>query len=344
VDITALPWDAKPRVIQAPTEPIYRIGYAPDRLNEQVTFGGRFDHPSYKLEAPEQKQVPVVYYSTQVESAFGEALAILQPSRDLLSQLKAIAVDEPLPSWMEDIQAGIIPVEWYRGRQVIATTLDPSLRFVDLEAPETIHFLRLVPTIGKAAASLGFHDLDHAILTSKNRKLTQKIALFVYAQRDPAGQPLFAGLRYSSRLHPSWECWALFQDRVVQLSSSIDKIDSANPYLQRAAEFLGLEVGSAQERVILTIGRSQGFDLRGRLEIPLFTKQARVGIATSEASAREEQRKANIADEDIFATLVDHDLTVKLSPKRESKTRLHFKGTERGLPRIVLTEGLEELE
>lgn len=46
-----------------------------------------------------------------------------------------------------------------------------------------------------------------------SRNLTQEIARHIYEQ-EIDGEPLYAGIRYISRLGQDWECWAVFADRI----------------------------------------------------------------------------------------------------------------------------------
>jgi hypothetical protein len=133
-----------------------------------------------------------------------------------------------------------VPADWRHRRRLGITQLDPALRFVDVSAAESLNHLR--QALAPLALSLGLRDIDLSTVTSSTRRLTQEMARYVYDQRDAAGTPLYAGLRYVSRLNATWECWAIFHDRLrhnQQPSQSILPNDSG---LIEAARVFGLAV------------------------------------------------------------------------------------------------------
>lgn len=68
------------------------------------------------------------------------------------------------------------------------------------------------------------------------------MALHLYSQHDARGQPIYAGIRYLSRLNRELECWALFVDRVRYRPLRVDLIAADGPHLYDAARILGLAV------------------------------------------------------------------------------------------------------
>jgi len=61
---------------------------------------------------------------------------------------------------------------------------------------------------------------------------------------DPlTGELRAAGLRFTSRLPPAWECWALWEPLPLQADSvTIDEVSIHTPALRRAAALLGVAV------------------------------------------------------------------------------------------------------
>jgi len=189
-----------------------------ERADVDGTFGNRFDDPSAEHGVPPGSRFRTIYCATQRAAAFGETMARFRPSVALLAQLNAIEDDEPLERALAgavdptDPHRGLVPADWRQRRRVGHTVLDPSLRFVDLAAGETMQYLRAA--LAPVAKQLGVADIDLSVVTGPQRRLTQEIARSIHDQRDRNGRPRFAGIRYLSRLNGEWECWAVFDDRM----------------------------------------------------------------------------------------------------------------------------------
>lgn len=61
-----------------------------------------------------------------------------------------------------------------------------------------------------------YEDLDVAIVRGADRRITRWIGKWAYDQRDDDGLPVFAGVRYLSRLNSDWECWAVFEHAQIE--------------------------------------------------------------------------------------------------------------------------------
>jgi ribosomal protein L30/L7E len=331
------------KIITPPEVPVYRIASALDAVDPISTPSalGRFDLGGNIIERPQERIFLLLACATHTEAAFGEAIAAFRPSIEAIARASAnnLALSSP--------KARIIPEQWLRQHRLVVTKLDASLSFVDLEDPQTIEVLRSSPDIAKVATSMGLHDIDHAVLISNNREFTQRIALFIHEQHDESGQPLFAGLRYSSRLNPSWECWALFNDRISPLSSSPVRINPSNKHLREAARLLNLRLAGAAdvsedaEEALILANTVTSVRSPSVIPIPIVRPEE---ASTAKPRERGSQEQPDISDEDIFAALVDYDPKLHLSPLRETKIRVRINGIEKGKPKIVLPEGLEDLE
>lgn len=204
------------------------MGYAkPDG-----TFGNRFDDPRGPCGVPTDGRFRVLYVASHAAGAYGETIAQFRPSLKLLAGLQVAPVGRR--------QASLIPRDWRAARRLGITVLAPSLRFVDVEDAETVQALR--PTLAPVAVALGLSDVDLSAITGPQRRLTQELALHVYNQVDPRGAPLFAGIRYVSRHHHGWECWAVFADRIAERVLRVEPIAADDPGLYDAARILGLAV------------------------------------------------------------------------------------------------------
>ncbi|MDI3340784.1 MAG: RES family NAD+ phosphorylase [Sphaerobacter sp.] len=240
--------------VPPPTTPVYRVARGADPFappgwayaNQDGTFGNRFDDPGARAGIPESERFRVIYCATQRAAAFGETIARMRPSLALIAQLNDIDDEEPLEQTLhgvvdpEDARRGLVTREWRLQRRLGATYLDPSLRFVDIAAPETMTHLR--SALATCAAALGIHDIDLSAITSGQRRFTQECARYIYEQADDAGRPCFAGIRYPSRLNPDWECWAIFDTRMVHQRCPTETIHPNDPGVWEAARLLGLSI------------------------------------------------------------------------------------------------------
>jgi hypothetical protein len=218
------------------------------------TFGSRFDDPSQAEGRVEADRFRVIYCATTTAAAFGETIAGFLPPLHLLAKAersddrdiaraRAAGLIDP-----ENPRYGIVPEWWQVQRQLGQTVLAPVLRFVDLAAGENIHHLRRV--LAAIAVDYSLHDFDFGTLIGPERRLSQAAARYIFDQVDDEGEPLFAGIRYVSRLNPAWECWAVFADRMLHQPGETKPIFPDDPGLREAAALLGLtiEVGAGRYR------------------------------------------------------------------------------------------------
>ncbi len=193
------------------------------------TFGGRFDDPSGRRGVPTNSRFRVLYFASEPAGAFAEVLAHFRPDLAVLAALGS----SPPP-------AAAVPAAWRTVRRVGATILNTQGAFVDIGDARTLKMFR--PILAPTALALNLSDLDLSAFNGPARLLTQEAARFVYEQRDRGGTPLFAGIRYTSRLHRTWECWAVFSDHLRLTAPRVDFITAHDPGLLQAASVLGLKV------------------------------------------------------------------------------------------------------
>lgn len=244
-----------------PSKSIYRVGYPPNpfepspwevaRKNPDGTFGGRFDDPSANWETPlpEEERFRMVYCSTRPVAAFGECCEQFCPKPDEIGGLRRIPDEEPFDTEMLE---GVIKADWRRRHIIGSVELDRSLHFVDLEGSKTLRTLRSSKYIARIAAEQNM-SLDIGALIGSNRRFTQEVARFVYEHVSRTGTPLFAGIRYVSRLHRRWECWAIYSDRIQfarDATVSVKRIAADNLDMHGAARHLRLEIEVDVGRVI----------------------------------------------------------------------------------------------
>lgn len=241
------------RVMPPPPIPVYRVArrgvdpfVPPDWAwagGPNGTFTGRFDDPGKRDGLPEDRCFHVIYCATGREGAFGETLANRRVPLDTLARVTAVRDSEPGD---DALQPGMIPVEWWQQRQVGSITLDPALRFVDIAAVETITHLRHV--LAPVAVAVGLMDIDLSAVTGPHRLLTQRAARYVYEQVDEHGRPRYAGIRYLSRLNAAWECWAVFNERLVGVQGLPEPVSPDDAGLQTVAVLFRLIVAASEEK------------------------------------------------------------------------------------------------
>jgi hypothetical protein len=226
----------KAKVIEAPSEGLWRIGRSPDPLRcsdppdpsllDSPTAGNRFDSPT--------QDYRVCYFASTLDGCFGETLARFRPNL----RLAAIAAEDGF------MAIGEVPADWRHRRLAVRVTTAtdeqyPAPRFLDVEAAATRAVLR--GEIGELLAYYGYSDLDVATIRGGDRRVTRWIGRWAHQQRDAYGRLMFAGIRYLSRLSSDWECWAVFEDvpLVEQERQPIPRHDQA---LSRIAELYGITV------------------------------------------------------------------------------------------------------
>jgi hypothetical protein len=94
-------------------------------------------------------------------------------------------------------------------RARVTATGREKARFLDVESAPTRTLLRR--ELGHLLAYYDYDDLDVATVRGGDRRITRWIGKWAFDQRDAAGQPVYAGVRYLSRLNSDWECWAVFK-------------------------------------------------------------------------------------------------------------------------------------
>lgn len=225
-----------PVSVSAPPEGFWRVARGPDPLSVRYPdpktllssrTGNRFDSagPDYG----------VLYFGTTLETCFGEVLARLRPSPHLI----AVVQDE----WheMNFMGLGSVPAEWRQLRTAARVVASPEARFLDVEALATHQYLRSELALGLSA--MGYNDLDVSILRGPDRRVTRLISEWAYnatqASDDPT--PVYAGVRYLSRLSNEWECWAVFEDTDLAAEETMP-ITQDLPALKTIAEGFGLTV------------------------------------------------------------------------------------------------------
>ncbi len=246
-------------VVLPPAGPVYRISRGTDLFvpapwdiadPDDGTFRGRFDDPGKLTGIAESQRFRIIYCASQRTGAFAETIVRFRLTLDALSKLQEVSQSKHCPFVShtlfdpDDPARGIVTATWRLRRRIGSALLDQSLRFVDIASPQTMNHLRSV--LAPAASSLGFQDVDLSTMTGYHRLFTQLCARYVYERRDERGAPVFAGIRYVSRLNPNWECWAIFDTRMVHQPRDAEAIETDDPDLVEVGALFGLSIEGDQ--------------------------------------------------------------------------------------------------
>ncbi len=229
-------------VVGPPKGLIFRVARGLDPFEPpdwRYVGGNRFDDPDCPEDEGGESEAcyRVIYAATRRAGAYGETIARYRPDLGLLAGLHEIEDDEPLDP---RLQPGVVPADYRLQRRLGKAILDPGLRFVDVHDGATVQALR--PILAQVARDLGLPDVDLSTVMGPDRQLTKHAARHIYEQRDAEGRPLYAGIRYVSRLNPDWELWAIFADRLVHTADVPETIYPDDQGLIEAAQLLGVNI------------------------------------------------------------------------------------------------------
>jgi len=224
--------------IMAPKQGVYRLGwrqgdvFAPPPWHfaraQNGTFGGRFDDSGMGNDGAPEERFRMVYCATNRICGLMESTAHFRQSVSFVAKLDGGIVDTgKIPDEAfsglvdpDDALRGVIPASWRMEHQFGHAFLDPSLRFADLGAAATLNHLRRA--MANVVVELGIDDIDLSAVTGPHRRLTQRIARYVYEQVDDEGKPRFAGIRYLSHHGDNQECWAVFDTRTTFRETDVE--------------------------------------------------------------------------------------------------------------------------
>ena len=191
-----------PQVTSVTSTGIWRVGRKADpyavrqqpalRLDD-TTSGNRFDSISGRFET--------VYYATTQRGAFYEVLQGFAPD----PRLVALVAEE----WATagHMEPGSMPAIWREERLLVRAAL-PG-RYLDVEDTQTRAFLS--SELRSFLAVMGLRSITVPVVRGDNRLVTRFVAEWAWSQIDRTGAPLYAGVRYASKLDSGSECWAAFR-------------------------------------------------------------------------------------------------------------------------------------
>lgn len=192
-------------------------------LLAQANVGNRFDSPGGSF--------GVTYLATEPVACFGETLSRLRPDPTLAD------LDEE-----GFMNPGAVPQDWRTRRSLGRAKISdssPTRRFVDIESLKTRTALESL--LGPTLAAFGVKELDVSIVRGGDRRLTRLLAEIVHLLTDDDGEPVYAGIRYLSRLSTAWELWAVFDRAKLELVESRPVLRTDDALLE-VARLYGLTV------------------------------------------------------------------------------------------------------
>jgi len=224
---------SQPMEVNAPHEGLWRVARGDNPLTLQ-SFGRGLSYSGANRFDLQGIDAGVLYFGSNLEACFGETLARFRPSVEMLSLVE----DEWSELGFMDI--GAVAADWRLRRSAVHVHIPSDAVFLDVESVVTHQFLRRELALGLSA--LGLNDLDVARVRGPDRRVTHLIANWAY-QANNDGEPIYAGIRYESRIRTGWECWALFDDEDLHLEViETVPITIDMPELRQVATLFGLTV------------------------------------------------------------------------------------------------------
>lgn len=123
-----------------------------------------------------------------------------------------------------DEEAGFsvgIPGDWRFNRRIYDLKVDTELPFVDISDHRTWKWLE--DRLKGLLYERGFDHIEAKEVYSNDRSLTRAFAAELYTAVDDDSSPMFAGIRYESKLN-NGECWAIFEDSAVEVEVQNEQV------------------------------------------------------------------------------------------------------------------------
>jgi hypothetical protein len=210
-----------------PPPPPPALGTPPDEDD-----GGRYDDPDGKLRT--------LYCATEPEGALGERLGDFVFSSAAVVRIEAFLESEPEPGFDEDYNHPLSSedIRAFGWKLAHAPALDA--RLIDVDHWRT--YLAAAPRALAALSRYGIERFDRRTLLDENRYITRTMAGVYRADAtDEHGELQASGLRFTSRLPPAWECWALWEPPPLdETTAQIEDVTFNTPALHKAANMLGV--------------------------------------------------------------------------------------------------------
>ncbi len=205
----------------------------------QEDHGHRYDDPDGRFRT--------LYCATDAEGALGECLGDFAYSAATAQRIEAFLLGDPDPGFDEDYQRPLRAedIEGF-GWRLAHAPAEMRARFIDVDSWRT--YLAAAPRAIPALARCGVRRLDRRTLLDERRHVTRTMAGVWRrdATDEETGDLRAAGLRFTSRLPPAWECWALWEPLALHADqATAEDVTIHTSALRRAADMLGVAVASS---------------------------------------------------------------------------------------------------
>lgn len=199
--------------------------------------GHRYDDPN--------GEVRTLYCASQAEGALGECLGDFVFSASAAVRVEAFLESDPEPGFDETYQRPLDADDVAAfGWKLAHADVDRVLPFIDVDDWRT--YLAAAPRAVPALAVYGVKRFDRHTLLDERRYVTRTMAGVFYkdAADSQTGEPRAGGLRFTSRLPPAWECWAVWGSLAIRGEPELVAVTIDTPQLQQAADMLGVALAT----------------------------------------------------------------------------------------------------
>jgi hypothetical protein len=183
-----------------------------------------------------------LYCATEAEGALGEKLGSFALRPSVVREIEGFLIGDPDEEFLDEDLAGglggrdIDDLNW----KLAWVQADLAAETIDISAPRTM--IAALPGVRSLLRNYKIPSFDRAALLSTKRGFTRRVAGYLREEAtDGDGSLQAAGLRYESRLPPSWECWALWEPLPIDhTTAEIEHVSIDHPALRAAAAMLGV--------------------------------------------------------------------------------------------------------
>jgi hypothetical protein len=215
-----------PQVFDPPRPPA-PLGSPPEEDD-----GHRYDDPD--------GQFRTLYCATEAEGALGECLGDFVFNTAAVVRIEAFLESEPEPGFDEDYHRPLRSEDIKAFVWKLGHTPAQDALLIDVEHWRT--YLAAAPRALPALGRYGIKRFDRHTLLDERRYITRTLAgVYRADSTDEHGELLASGLRFTSRLPPAWECWALWEPPPLDAAVvQIEDVTFDTPALHTAADMLGV--------------------------------------------------------------------------------------------------------
>jgi RES domain len=200
--------------------------------SEEEDDGHRYDDPDGRFRT--------LYCATEPEGALGECLGDFVLSTAAVVHIEAFLRSEPEPGFDEDYHHPLRADDIKAFGWKLGHAPARDARLIDVDHWRT--YLAAAPHALPALGRYGINRFDRRMLLDERRYITRTLGGIYRADAaDEYGELLASGLRFTSRLPPSWECWALWEPvPLEETAAQIEDVTFNTPALRTAADMLGV--------------------------------------------------------------------------------------------------------